>query len=268
MNRSALAATVLAAAIAVGAGTGSGLHALGWELRPDTGLTVGGATPSAHAQRRAATPATLDPAKTPTPVPAQPRMRGTTLHLLTADQVGEFNASWRWIIGSTQSGEGKFIDAFCQQSSLASLGASAVTRRDFIGASRKSNDTDAGQLLATFPSPGAAAKAYQAMLRWRATCSASMHKRGFTTAKVRPLQQVATNAERAGWWLGIFTPVNPDLPNAYTNAGWFAATGIAQDGDTVTVVWINVIGQDYSYDTGNEPMARTLVNAASVVGSG
>ena len=263
MNRIALAAAALAGAVAVGAVTGTELHAFGWDLRPDTGIARAVPTP-AHTPRLSA----HHPTSTVASRPAAASATGpTTLHLLDADQVGGTAGSWRRLPAGAKPA-GRFQHASCQLSSLPKLGASSVTRRDFVGASRNSTDAAAGQLLATFPSHGAADRAYRVMRTWVGTCAASMRKRGYDTADVGPFRPVRSNSEQSGWWRGTFRPVNPGRPGIGTGAGWFAANGVALDGTAVTLVWINATGPEARHDTAATPITETLVNAARTASGG
>jgi len=277
MNRTGLATAVLAGAVVFGAVTGTGLHALGWELRPESGIVNVADEPAEPAQSAdARTPSSAprtSPAATQVPTKPVPSAKVaptalSSLHLLDADEVGPLNDRWHWTTESTAPGDGQDAAAFCQTSALSGLGAVKVTRRDFLDKADRSSASYAGQTLATFDNPAAAATAYKTMAGWRSTCAATMRSRGYMTALIGDFQRVRTNAEKAGWWLGTFTPVQPDEPQGNADEGWFGATGIALDGNKVTLIWINVVGQDYNYDAGKEPMVTTLVNASSVVATG
>lgn len=153
------------------------------------------------------------------------------------------------------------MPASCQRSTLAALGALGVERRDFASAGGVVAGVKAGQLLATFPNADEAERAYETILGWRTTCRSWASAHGYDTSKLGDLQDVHSNATRSAWWLGTFGPAAED-----PDAGWFSADGVAVDADTVTLVWIDVLGQDYDYDAGAEPMVTTLVNASAVVG--
>ena len=69
---------------------------------------------------------------------------------------------------------------------------------------------------------------------------------------------------RARQWLTTYRPAASGSPDE----GWFQAAGFVADGDTLTFLVITSVGQDYNYESGQQPMdlavqqaARTLIKS-------
>ncbi len=176
--------------------------------------------------------------------------------LLAADEVPGFNSTFRWAEGATRGREPADGFGTCQRFALTSIGAERVVVRDFAPADASATGDSAGELVASFPDTATARRAFEVLKSWRARCADRIadHDR----SRVGRLQDVAVDGGTGGWYLLTYGPT-PDDPDA----GWFDAQGLAVVGTRVVLMEMVVVGQDYNYPRGREPMVAAVRRAAA-----
>ena len=127
------------------------------------------------------------PSRSPSPPPIT---TASTSSRLSADAMPGFNDGYRWTAGRTvpESPSGSF--GTCQRFSTTSIGAErALVRRFQAATSDPSASHDAaGELVAQFPDPQTARRAFSVLTSWRAGCAERL--RGHTRPTLGPLQPV------------------------------------------------------------------------------
>jgi hypothetical protein len=116
----------------------------------------------------------------------------------------------------------------------------------------------AGELVATFPDPATARRAYAVLDSWRGTCADRLRR--FRHRDVGAVRDVPVGAGRAGWHLLTYGPVAGD-----PDAQLFDAQGSALVGRRIALVSLVLAGQDYNYPAGREPMVTALQRAAQKI---
>jgi hypothetical protein len=221
--------------------------------RPMTG--AGGAAPLAG---------TVDP--TAVVITPEPGTNGTdtggpgVIHMMDRVEIAPLGNDWAWETLGTTAGEGSTPGASCEVTTLATLGAFDVARRDFSGPGTRS-DATAGQVIGSFDTIVDARRAYSAMQSWRQTCPSRMQRQGYDAATVSHFVHIDSKADTAGWWSGGFTQQSKG-----SETTWTALTGIATSGTTVTVVWIETGGK-LPAAVGNTAIAATLRQSTELVRS-
>ena len=182
--------------------------------------------------------------------------RGTLRsRLLTADELPGFNAEYRWRQGRTAPENPSTSFGTCQRFGILSIGAERAVVRGFRPASGPAGTDRAGELVATFPDEKTARRAYAVLEAWRGKCADRLarHK----SSEVGALQNVPVNGGTAGWYLLTYGPVKGD-----PDAGFFDAQGMTRVGSRIAMVSMVLVGQDYNYEAGQEPMVEALRRAA------
>jgi hypothetical protein len=183
------------------------------------------------------------------------------VHMMDQVEIAPLGRGWTtWQTVGTTAGEGTTPGASCEVTTLATLGAFDIARRDFAGPGARS-DATAGQVVGSFASVTDAQRAYGAMQSWRGSCPSRMQRQGYDAATVSDFVRITSKADMAGWWSGRF--VEHAKPFDTT---WTALTGIATSGSTVTVVWIET-GDTLSAGDGNTAIAATLRQSTELVRS-
>lgn len=209
----------------------------------------------------------LGDAVEPSPVVITPEPAGNgtdtggegVIHMMDQVEIAPLDRGWTsWQTVGTTAGEGSTPGASCEVTTLATLGAFNVARRDFAGPGARS-DATAGQVIGSFDTVEDALRAYSAMQSWRQTCPSRMQRQGYDVATVGDFVRLDSKADAAGWWSGRF--VQHTKPFDTT---WTALTGIATSGSTVTVVWIET-GETLSARDGNVAIAATLRQSTELV---
>ena len=215
---------------------------------------------SSHASRSAnasADPTVRHSAPSPTSRSSAPAATGLVASLLSADAMPGFNDGYRWTAGRTvpESPSGSF--GTCQRFSTTSIGAErALVRRFQAATSDPSASHDAaGELVAQFPDPQTARRAFSVLTSWRAGCAERL--RGHTRPTLGPLQPVPVDGGTGGWYLLTYGPVPGD-----PGAQFFDAQGMTVVGDRIAMVALLLAGQDYDYPPGQEPAALAVQRAA------
>lgn len=180
------------------------------------------------------------------------------VHMMDQVEIAPLNNDWTWVTVGTTAGEGSTPGASCEVTTLASLGAFDVARRDFTGPGARS-DATAGQVIGSFDSVADARRAYGAMQSWRQSCPAEVQRQGYDEATVGHFVRIASQADKAGWWSGSFT-----AHSKASDTTWTALTGIAVSGSTVTVVWIET-GEKLPAAIGAKAIAVTLRQSTELV---
>jgi len=181
------------------------------------------------------------------------------VHMMDEVEVAPLGRGWTtWQTVGTTAGEGSTPGASCEVTTLATLGAFDIARRDFAGPGARA-DATAGQVIGSFDSVADAQRAYAAMQSWRPSCASRMQRQGYDAATVSDFVRIDSKADGAGWWSGRF--VEHTKPFDTT---WTALTGIATSGSTVTVVWIET-GDVLSTSAGNAAIAATLRQSTELV---
>lgn len=190
---------------------------------------------------------------------------------LSAEELPGFNAEFTWRVKSDRTSEPRRPFGTCHKFAMTSIGASAVAVRTYQPAPELSDSgATAGNLVATFPDPKTAKRAYEVLKSWTAQCAdeLSRHK----PREVGMLQDVElprglspdlSPARASGnWYLLMYGPVPGDPDAAY-----FDAQGLARVGSRVSVLEMRLIGQDYNYPFGQEPMVEAVqASAAKLAG--
>jgi hypothetical protein len=188
----------------------------------------------------------------PTAVP-----HGLPGRLLGADELPGFNAKYRWTAGTTRPEDPSASFGTCQRFAITSIGAERVLVRRFRPAAPVSGRPPdrAGELVAQFPDPQTARRAFSVLKAWRSGCADRL--RGHTRPRVGPLRDVAVDGGSGGWYLLTYGPVKGD-----PDAQFFDAQGMAVVGSRIAMVTLVAAGQDYDYDPGKEPMVQAVQRAA------
>jgi hypothetical protein len=166
--------------------------------------------------------------------------------LLGADQVPGFHDRFRWSEGRTRAHEEPEPFATCHRFAMTSIGASKVVVRDYLPR-RAGWDGTASALVAQFPDAMTAKRAYAVLTSWRGQGEEALAEH--ENREVGPLEPVSVPSGVAGWYLLTYGPAGDD-----PEAGYFDAQGLTRAGTRVAVLQMRVVGLDYNYPPGREPM--------------
>ena len=175
--------------------------------------------------------------------------------LLAAEEYPGPNRSFRWTEGRTTKREPAALAGTCHRFSMLSIGAMRVAHRDYLPADA-SPGARANELVATFADTKTAWRAFEVLKSWRADCDESLAK--YDRHDVGELEKVSVGSGEGHWYLLSYGPAEGE-----TDAGYFDAEGIALVGNRIAVLRMAVIGQDYNYPAGKEPMVATVRAAAA-----
>ncbi|HJR37398.1 MAG TPA: hypothetical protein VJ819_03355 [Nocardioidaceae bacterium] len=209
---------------------------------------------------------TPSPTASPTQTPAATEVtdeptarRGFTGQLLTADELPGFNDEFTWQETSTTKREGRQPFATCAKFAMASIGAMKVAVREFTPADGSSGST-ASNLVARFGDEMTAKRAYEVLKSWRGQCAEELQR--YDRTDIGRLQSVPLENEDAvgDWYLLTYGPA-PERETAY-----FDAQGLTRVGDSISLVQMRLVGQDYNYRAGQEPMVGAVQEAADNLG--
>lgn len=169
------------------------------------------------------------------PLPAeQPPLSRDSL--LIDNELPGNEIDWR---PEVREGELELPPELCQQGSLRSLGATTVWHQ-------RASDQDLGmvaQIAARFPTAAEAEAALDRLTGWFGECD------GFTPADGRlPDFRAGTGTVRTG----TYTREAPDGPDF----AYFGVAAFGVQGETVTVVWREILGQDDNFAA--NPLATTM----------
>lgn len=167
--------------------------------------------------------------------------------ILTPEELPGLNDQTVWSEKSTGTeGETPFGD--CQKSSLTDIGATDVVVRTY-----DAHGSQAGaQLIATFPDAKSAWRANEVLKSWREDCRARIDA---PVKKVGPLTDVQAQRGTAQSYLVQFGQKGAEEHN-------FHGVGITRVGKTLSIITVDVLGQDYNYLPGEEPASLAASAAA------
>ena len=242
------------------------------EQRPSESLSSPAQSPSSpDAEPSDTEPSDAEPSddETPAETPAEPPAAGDptrkgTARLLSAGQLPGFNETFRWRVASTSRQEGSKPFGTCHRFAMTSIGASEVTVRRYAPA-RPAEGATASHLLADFADTRTAKRAHEVLKSWSAQCEDRLRRFGrVEVGGLRTVEAAASSpsgASAGDWYLLIYGPAPDDR-----DAGYFDAQGFSRVGDTISVLQMRVIGQDYNYPPGEEPMVAAVQAAAAKLG--
>jgi hypothetical protein len=176
---------------------------------------------------------------------------------IPASAMPGLNDQWFWKKQSAGPGPGTDVPSVCQKASLTSIGAVTEYRTNY--ASPLDRDAYAVQMTGVFPDEQTVATTEEVLQAWHGQCKTHASKDlGLQRVKVGELATVPTEAGEGHQWLTIYGPA----PGGSADEGWFEAFGYVADGDTLTVLVIANVGQDYNYEAGQQPMDLAVQEAA------
>jgi hypothetical protein len=185
--------------------------------------------------------------------PADPATGGPAGALLPAAEVPGFNDEFTWKDGTTSDQEPPELAGTCHQFEVSSIGAERVAYRTYDPAQDASSQ--ASELVAEFPDETTARRAEQVLLAWRKDCAKNLEK--FDSVDVGDLTDVPVEGGSGSWYMVSYGPAEDD-----PESGYFDAQGVVRVGDRVAVLRLALIGQDYNYADGEEPMVAAVQAAA------
>jgi hypothetical protein len=211
-------------------------------------------------QESSATPDSAESTATQAPSTSPSPTGALTDRLLPAEQVPGFNAQYRWVAGGTRSREGRDLFGTCQRFGITSIGATSVAVRDYRPAEPTQGDAPdpAGELVAEFPDTATAQRAFAVLKSWRAQCADRLPGK---RAHVGELQSVQVDGGTGGWYLLTYRQ-----PGGSPDEAVFDAEGMAVAGTRIAMLKLRLVGQDYDYDAGQEPMVAAVRRAAGRLG--
>jgi hypothetical protein len=174
--------------------------------------------------------------------------------LLPAADLPGFNDTFSWQDGTTTSSEPRELAGTCHRFEMTSVGAEEVAYRTYQPES--GGRSTASELVAQFPDETTAARALEVLRSWRHGCETRLSR--FDRVDVGELVDVETGVGQGSWYLLSYGPVEGD-----PDSGWFDAEGFAVVGDRIAVVRLALVGQDYNYEVGQEPMVAAVQAAVA-----
>lgn len=185
------------------------------------------------------------------------RTRGIRGKLLTAEQLPGFNDEFRWSVRSTRMREGKQPFGTCHKFAMTSIGAEKVVVRSYAP-TQVSPGSTASHLVAEFADKVTARRVFEVLKSWARQCDEEL--REYDRSTVGRLKSVPVEARGAlgHWYLLAYGPAPGD-----PDAGYFDAQGLARVGRTIAALEMRVVGQDYNYPSGKEPMVTAVQNATT-----
>jgi len=222
-------------------------------LTPDGTPTTEQPSPAAESPSPASQPPSAAPQETPeeTPDPVARSIRGK---LLAADELPGFNDEFTWRVKTTRMREGRQPFGTCHKFAMTSIGASKVMVRTYVPA-QKSPGSTASNLVAEFADEMTAKRAYEVLKSWSEQCEEELQ--GYDRTDVGRLESVSVNGAVGNWYLLGYGPAgDPD-------SSYFDAQGLTRVRRSVSVLQMRLVGQDYNYPRGEEPMVAAVQGAAA-----
>ncbi len=215
-------------------------------------------SPASPAATEAATEAT--PTAEPSPTTAAAVVNTTaTDRLLTAAQVPGFNEQFTWKEAGTRKNEGKNPFGTCHKYAMTSIGAMRVVVRDFEPEGPADGAT-AAHLVADFADARTARRAMEVLKSWRGQCEEELSE--YDRRDVGALEPVEASGADAAWYLLVYGP--PEGGSA--DEAYFDAQGLTRVGKRISVLEMRLVGQDYNYPAGKEPMVDAVRTASAELG--
>ena len=189
------------------------------------------------------------PSETPseTAAPSPPALDAL---LLPASGLPGFNDGWTWAVKGTGPQKSPF--GVCQRFPMDTLGADETVVRRYQPAGDLTGGSG-GHLVSRFVDDRSASQTVQVLQTWHDKCKERLG--AFAKKSVSKMTTVQTSTGTASWYLVSYVKAGAD-------EGRFDALGILRDGSTVELLLLNLTGQDYNYESGQEPMVKALKNAA------
>lgn len=191
---------------------------------------------------------------TPTPSGSAETLSPATLadRLVATSDVPGLNDAWEWQDGETGPAD---ADAFgdCAKVDLVSIGATEVVERTYFPP--VDSDDGAAEQVAEFPDARTAATAGAVLKGWHDRCANALTTRLGTRVRVGPITAVPGGGS---WYLVT-------IPDRTGDEGRFHAVGYVVSDTRIAVATIDVIGQDYNYPVGKEPMVGFVRAAAALL---
>jgi hypothetical protein len=184
----------------------------------------------------------------------EPGTGSLTDALLPAEELPGFNDEFTWAERATESSEPPELAGSCHQFEMTSIGAEEVAYRTYDPTA--GDNSEASQLVAQFPDEMTATRAFEVLKSWRQGCAKNFKE--YDRVQVGDLEDVDTEAGAGHWYLLVYGPAEGD-----PDSGYFDAQGIAMVGNRVAVLRLSLIGQDYNYEAGQEPMVEAVRAAAA-----
>lgn len=214
-------------------------------------------------------PAASTPAKSPTGTPsasaspaaaAAPATKMTLSdRLLTAEELPGFNDHFTWLAAGTRKTEGPEPFGTCHKFAMTSIGAMRVVVRDFAPKGGPDTDT-ASHLVADFADGSTARRAFEVLKSWRGQCAEKLSE--YDRRDVGGLQAVTAGSADAVWYMLTYGPASGETDDD----AYFDAQGLARVGKRISVLQMRLVGQDYNYPSGHEPMVQAVRTAAGKLG--
>jgi hypothetical protein len=174
--------------------------------------------------------------------------------LLTAAELPGFNSAFRWTEGRTTKREPEALAGTCHRFSMLSIGAMRVAYREYTPADG-STGSRANELVAGFADAKTAWRAFEVLKSWQADCEKALEK--YDHHDVGALQKVSVAGGEGRWSLLTYGPAEGE-----TEADYLDAEGITLVGNRVAVLRMALVGLDYDYPAGQEPMVAAVRAAA------
>jgi len=192
---------------------------------------------------------------------ASPQAPGIRGKLLTAEEVPGFNEEFSWTVESTRMREGQQPFGTCHKFAMTSIGAAKVAVRTYQPTAENAGPT-ASHLVAEFADEMTAKRAFEVLKSWAGECDEELREHGRSEAG--SLKPVPMDPEDAigHWYLLTYGPVPGDDPDA----SFIDAQGLTRVGSTISALEMRLVGQDYNYPSGEEPMVAAVRNAAVRLG--
>ena len=214
-------------------------------------------TPSASESGSSAPVSTASESASAEPSPALARTAND--RLMTTAELPRIDGRSTWEEVTTRRSEGDQPFGTCQKFAMTSIGAMRVVVRQY--AEGRGEDTvTAGHLVADFADDRTARRAFEVLKSWRGQCEEKLAD--YERRDVGAFQAVTAPGAEAGWYLLSYGPT----PEGSPDEGFFDAQGVTRVGRRVAALEIRVVGQDYDYPIGKEPMVEAVRKAAAKLG--
>jgi hypothetical protein len=178
--------------------------------------------------------------------PTAPPAAALDTRLLSADELPGVNELTTWSVSSTEAEDGA-AHGSCQKFSLVDIGATSSLVRSYAA----SGEVAAEQLLGEFADPKSAWRAHQVVKTWASECAEMLD------AEVEKVSKLSDVPVPGGVAQQQLLQYGDEDAEAHT----FAGVAIVRHGSFLSIVQIDVVGQDYNYDPGAEPAALAALAA-------
>ncbi len=196
---------------------------------------------------------------TPTTAPATAKKTALPDRLLTAAEMPGFNDHFTWRETGTRKSEGPEPFGTCHKFAMTSIGAMRVAVREFAPTDSADSVT-AGHLVADFADEATARRAFEVLRSWRSQCAEQLSE--YDRSDVGGLQTVDVRGGVGGWYLLTYGPP----AGGGQDDAFFDAQGMTRVGKRISVLRMRLVGQDYNYSQGKEPMVEAVRTAGAKLG--